>query len=164
MGKLWISGIQKVETLNFWIFDPNCIILNNFCRNSSFTKSLGVIIASSRSGTCFSSCLASSIYFSITKKVSFLYGFMFFCVGTHQFHSLKSVSGPCSIGKVYPREWRVAIPASLMRVDKTRLYKRQTITISYQFLNIFDCEGGRAGGRLHHSSKHTLGRLHQQPN
>ena len=37
---------------------------------------------------------------------------------THRIHSLKSVSGPCSIEKVYPREWRIAIPASLMRVEK----------------------------------------------
>ena len=27
-------------------------------------------------------------------------------------------SGPCSIEKVYPCEWRIAIPASLMWVEK----------------------------------------------
>ena len=71
-GKLWISGIQKVKTLNFAIWDPNLVILNKCCRNSSFTKSLGLIIASSRSGTCFSSCLASSIYFYITNNMFFV--------------------------------------------------------------------------------------------
>ena len=40
-----------------------------------------------------------------------------FCVDTHWFHSLKSISGPCSIEKVYPREWRIASPASLMQVE-----------------------------------------------
>ena len=39
--------------------------------NSSFTGSVGLIIASSRSGTSFSSCLASSISFSITKNIYF---------------------------------------------------------------------------------------------
>ena len=28
------------------------------------------------------------------------------------------ISRPCSIEKVYAREWRIAIPASLMRVEK----------------------------------------------
>ena len=114
--KLRNSGIQKVETLNFLIFDSNWIILNNFCLNSSFTGSVGLIIASSRSGTCFSSCLTSSIIFCNTKYI-FDMVLCFFCVGTHQFHSLKSISGPRSIEKVYPREWRIAIPAALMRVD-----------------------------------------------
>ena len=118
-GKLWISGIQKVETLIFVILEPNCIILNNFCRNSTFTGSVGFIIDSSRSGTCFSSCLTSSIYFSIRKTVHFWCGFLLFRVCTHRFHSLKSVSGPCSIEIMYPREWRIAIPASLMRVENT---------------------------------------------
>ena len=36
---------------------------------------------------------------------------------THRIHSLNSVCGPCSIEKVYPCEWRIAIPTSLMRVD-----------------------------------------------
>ena len=43
----------------------------------------------------------------------------FFCVSTHRVHSLKSVSGPCSVEIMYPCEWRIAIPASLMRVDQT---------------------------------------------
>ena len=30
----------------------------------------------------------------------------------------KLISGPCSIEKVDPREWRIAIPASLMRVEQ----------------------------------------------
>ena len=51
------------------------------------------------------------------KKVSFLYGFLFFCVSTHRFHPLKPISGPCSIEIMYPCEWRIAIPASLMRVE-----------------------------------------------
>ena len=40
----------------------NWIILHGFVRNSSFTGQVGLIIASSRSGMCFSSCKASSIY------------------------------------------------------------------------------------------------------
>ena len=58
-----------------WIFvisAPTWVILNKFGRNLSFTRPGGCIIDSSRSGTCFSSCLASSIYFSIRKKCLFL--------------------------------------------------------------------------------------------
>ena len=33
--------------------------------------------------------------------------------------TFQPISRPCSIEKVYPREWRIAIPASLMRVDFT---------------------------------------------
>ena len=80
--KLRISGIQKVETLKSWILDSSWMILNNFCRNSSFTGSVGLIIDSSRSGTCFSSCLASSKYFTIRKKCLFAMVFCFFCVYT----------------------------------------------------------------------------------
>ena len=78
-GKLWISGIRNFGTLIFVIFDTDLVILNNFCRNSSFTGSVGLIIDSSRSGTCFSSCLASSIYFSLRKKWLFL-GYVFLYV------------------------------------------------------------------------------------
>ena len=82
---------------------------------------MGVIIASSRSGTCFSSCLTSSTYVSITKQL-FSYGqLVFLCGDQHRFHSLISISGPCSIKKVYPREWRIAIHVSLMRVDDHNL-------------------------------------------
>ena len=75
-----ISGIQKVETLIFWFLGPNCIILHKFCRKSSFMRQVGLIIGSSRSGTSFSSCLASSLYFSIlvTKTCLFLrYNFFY---------------------------------------------------------------------------------------
>ena len=96
------------------IFDPNWYILDKIGSNSSFTKSLGLIIDSSRSGTCFSSCLASSIDFSKTKKCLFLGGQLWW---TQQFISLQPISGPCGIEIMYPREWRIAIPASLMRVD-----------------------------------------------
>ena len=82
-GKLWISGIQKVETLIFWILDPNCGILNKIGRKSSFTRPGGWIIDFSRSETCFSSCLASSIFFFYKKKVSF---FLRSCVPTHNAH------------------------------------------------------------------------------
>ena len=118
-GKLQISGIQKAETLIFVIFDIICVFLNKIRRNSCFTGSVGLIIASSRSGMGFSSCLTSSIYFSIRNMYVCFYGVkVFLCSDTHCFHSLKSISGPCSIEKVYPREWRIAIPASLKRVDK----------------------------------------------
>ena len=124
------NGIQKVETFIFVIFGPNWSILNEFGRNSSFTKSLDLSIAPGRSGTCFSSCLASSTYFSIRKLFPFDMVFhVIVCVCSHRFHSLKSVSGPCSIEIIYPREWRIAIPASLMRVDK-----RQLLSIFYDFL------------------------------
>ena len=59
------------------------MILNNFCGNSSFTGSEGLIIASNRSGTCFSSCLASSIYFS-TTKICFSLVQLPFCVPGHR--------------------------------------------------------------------------------
>ena len=36
------------------------------------------------------------------------------CVPT----TYKLISGPCSIEIMYPCEWRIAIPASLMRVEK----------------------------------------------
>ena len=126
--KLRNSGIQKVETLVFLILDPNWIILNNFCRNSAFTGSVGRIIASSRSGTCFSSCLTSSKHFSIRKKYVFYRVKVFLCSCTRRFHSLKSISGPSSIEMMYPREWRIAIPASLMRVDESY------VSVSYTHL------------------------------
>ena len=42
-GKLWISGIQNFETLIFLSFESNWVILDNFCRNSSFTGSVGLV-------------------------------------------------------------------------------------------------------------------------
>ena len=79
-GKFWIPGIQHFETLIFKIFDPNWLILNSFCRNSSFAGSGGLIIDSSRSGMCFSSCLTSSIYFSIRKSILLIWFSVFWCV------------------------------------------------------------------------------------
>ena len=35
--------------------------------------------------------------------------------------ALEPISGPCSIEIIDPREWRIAIPASLMRVEKRYL-------------------------------------------
>ena len=58
---------------DFVISGLNLVNLNKFGRNSSFTRQMGLIIASSRSGTCFSFCLASSTYFSITTKCLFLW-------------------------------------------------------------------------------------------
>ena len=37
---------------------------------------------------------------------------------SHNAHPLNLISGPCSIEMMYPREWRISIPASLMRVDE----------------------------------------------
>ena len=34
-------------------------------------------------------------------------------------HPLQLISGPCSIEIMYPCEWRIAIPASLMQVEET---------------------------------------------
>jgi len=39
------------------------------------------------------------------------------CLCSHVLHPQPS-SGPCSIEVIYPCKWRIAIPASLMRVDK----------------------------------------------
>ena len=101
-GKSEISGIQNVETLIFWILDLIWIIFVKFLRNWSFTGSVGLIIDSSRSGTCFSSCLRSSTYFSRKKKTYVFYRVtVFLCSDTHRFHSFKSISEPCSIEK-YP--------------------------------------------------------------
>ena len=81
-GKHQISGIQKVETLIFVIFDVICVIWNKICHNSSFTRPAGLVIDSSRSGTCFSSCLASSKHVSITKKCLFDMILYFLCRST----------------------------------------------------------------------------------
>ena len=35
-------------------------------------------------------------------------------------HPLQPISGPCSMEILDPREWRIAIPASLMRVEQQR--------------------------------------------
>ena len=58
----------------FFLFKRVCkpLLLHEFVRNSSFTRQVDLIIASSRSGTSFSSCLTSSIYFSITNNMFFL--------------------------------------------------------------------------------------------
>ena len=93
--------IQKVETLILVISALNRLLFMVFLRNSSFTGSVGLIIASSRSGTSFSSCLASSIYFPITKKCLFLGSTLFLCHRDPDANPLQPISGPCSIGK-YP--------------------------------------------------------------
>ena len=36
---------------------------------------------------------------------------------TQQFIALQPIPRPCSIEILYPREWQIAIPATLMRVD-----------------------------------------------
>ena len=41
---------------------------------------------------------------------------------------LKCISGPCGMEIMYPREWRIATPASLMRVDQKFAH------VSYFFL------------------------------
>ena len=74
--------IWKVQTLILVISGLNWVILNKFGSNSSFTKSLGWIINSSRSGTCFQSCLTSSKYFSIRKSVFYIGFSVFLCVYT----------------------------------------------------------------------------------
>ena len=93
--------IQKVETLILVILCLNLLDLDKIVRNSSFTRPGGLIIASSRSGTLFSSCLTSSTYFSMTKNVCFL-GTTSFCVIVPRCpHPPQPISGPCSIEK-YP--------------------------------------------------------------
>ena len=103
-----ISGIQRVEALILVISGLNWSILNIILHISSFTKKVGLMIASSRSGTFFSSCLTSSTHFSITKNM-LLIGSTCFCV---QGHTDSIPSDPFLL-----RERRIAIPASLMRVD-----------------------------------------------
>ena len=96
-------GPAKKDGKCVFFFKRVCkpLLLREFVRNSSFTRQVDLIIGSSRSGTCFSSCLASSTYFSITKKYVFYRVNMFLCPGTHRDHSLTPISGPCSIEK-YP--------------------------------------------------------------
>ena len=109
----------KSCNLDFWDFGSKFFTLNNIRSNSFFYK-VGMINNSSRSGTCFSFCLTSSIYFSITQRYVFEWVNCCLCPGTHHFHSLKPISGPCSIEIMYPREWRIAIPASLVWGDERR--------------------------------------------
>ena len=124
----------------------NWLILIKFCRNSSFTRRVGLIIASSRSGASFSSCLASSIYFSITKTCIFLrYCFLFVSLSP-DVHPSQPISGPCSKKSIPPREWRIAIPASLMRVD---YFLANRIAKNYQKGNVV-IWGGWASSRLIH--------------
>ena len=79
----------------------NWFILHKFLRNSAFTRQVGLIIASSRSGMSFCSCLASSTYFSITKKCVFLRVNFLFVSRPMADYPLQPISGPCSIEK-YP--------------------------------------------------------------
>ena len=82
-------------------------------------------------------------------------------------HPLQLISGPCSIEKVYPREWRIAIPASLLRVDDCfRFAVREFVNKSAasaaspdyaKFRSVIESaasaaslRGGRASGRLDH--------------
>ena len=46
-------------------------------------------------------------------------------------HPIQPISGACSIEIMYPGEWRVAIPASLMRVDNAA---SRPVFVSLQFL------------------------------
>ena len=99
----WV--IQKVEeTVNFRIFDLIWIIFIKFLCNSSFAGSMGLIIVSSRSGACFSSCLRSSIYISISKTCLFLRINFLFVPSSPDVQPLQPISGPCSIEK-YPSSW-----------------------------------------------------------
>ena len=120
--------MQKVEALIFVIFDLIWVISNEIGRNYSFTGPGGLIIDSSRSGMCLSSCLASSIYFFYEKKVAFSW-VQLPC--SHSAHSLQLISGPCSIEIIYPCEWRIAIPASLMRVDQRSMCQRATSKVPH---------------------------------
>ena len=99
----------------------NWVIFLKFCRNSSFTGSVGLIIVPSRSGTCFSSCLVSSLYFSITKNVFFLGTTSFLCPGPLVFTPSNPFPDTAVQKSILPREWRTAIPASLMRDDQLSL-------------------------------------------
>ena len=50
----------------------------------------------------------------------------------HNAHPLKLMSGPCSIEIMYPCEWQIAIPASLMRVDHSDLHESMGHALRYQ--------------------------------
>ena len=96
----------------------NCVILHEFARHSSFTRPGDIIIDSSRSGTCFSSCLASSTHFSITQTIICLrYNFLL-CQRPPMSTPFNPFLDPAVYKSILPREWRIAIPASLMRIDK----------------------------------------------
>ena len=72
--------------------------------------------------------------------------------------------GPCSIEIMYPREWRIAIPASLMRVDDTEiLIQKANTCICFAIVLAASGKKGRRGGcassRLDHGLKICAGRL-----
>ena len=65
------------------------------------------------------------------------------------------LSGPCSIKIMYPCEWRIAIPTSLMRVDfivtwQGDRHSRRIRAAVLQFpdLRILNCQGGSKKGAL----------------
>ena len=84
---------------DFRDFKSKLVIFEQMLPKKSFTKSLDLVIDFSRSGTCLSSCLASSIYCSITKTCLFL-GYNFLFVSSFSVvYPLQPISRPCSIEK-----------------------------------------------------------------
>ena len=55
--------------------------------------------------------------FLYQTNVFFLGSTSFLCHGAPDANPFQPISGPCSIEIIYPREWQIAIPASLMRVE-----------------------------------------------
>ena len=115
-GKFWISGIQNFETLIFVIFDPNWSILDNFCRNSSYRISGPHYRFQQLRHVFF--ILSGVLNIFLYKKKVFFLGFNF------PGQTVSTFSNPFpdpAVWKRYPCEWRIAIPASLMRVDNPGL-------------------------------------------
>ena len=127
--KLRNSGIQNFETLIFLISDLIWVILNNFCRNSSFTRPAGGIIASADPARVFHPVWRPR-YIFLQENMSFSWGQL---SRTYRVHLLQPISRPCGMEKVYPREWRIAIPASLMPVHND-LYHSGLVPLHATFL------------------------------
>ena len=69
--------------------------------------------------------VSDTLFYS--KKLFFLGSTPFLCAVPTRVHPLQSMSGPCSIETMYPCEWRIAIPVSLMWVEYMTLRHTQTL-------------------------------------
>ena len=127
-----------------WIADLIYDILYEIGCNSSFTGSVGLIIASSRSGTCFSSCLTSSKHFSccclaVSKVPSAI------CADCHlhEWHRTQPcLAGPSSFAV---RKFANKSAASAASPDSVKFQ-----AVIKSAASAASLRGGRASGRLDH--------------
>ena len=117
---VFFLDIHEVEALNYWIWNLSWVILSNILHNLSFAGQVGFIVHSSRSVAKFWPHMMSPPYFCI-RRTFFHWGPLSFCLSSTEVHILQPISEPCSLDMMYPREWRIARHASLMRVDKHAL-------------------------------------------